>query len=330
MRAKDIGERGFLLSVRNMVRLMNDAKLGHDEDASDLPLDNQHVVVNVDTFVRRTDWLPGMTPAQVGRKTAVMTLSDLLVKGASPKATMLSMCMPGDYDVKDAKEIVRGFSQYCLKHDINYLGGDLGMSDDIILTGVGLGTASPDSIITRGGAQDGDIIAVGGYFGLTTLAYQGLLEGLEIDGELKKRVLEAVYHPELSFELISDLREINAITSAMDSSDGLGITLNTMAEHSGHAFVIEDLPLQSDIERFARMNMIHELSVAMNGGEEFIPVFTIPQSKLDEAIALSQEKDTNLIIIGYVQKGAPSVMYESSEGHIKIPAEGYDNLKEWQ
>ncbi len=36
---------------------------------SDFPItDNQNIVVNVDTFVRETDWLSGMTAAQVGRQ----------------------------------------------------------------------------------------------------------------------------------------------------------------------------------------------------------------------------------------------------------------------
>ncbi len=330
MKAKDIGERGFISSVRNLVRIMNGAKLGHDEDASDIPLNGQHMIVNIDTFVRKTDWLPGMTPAQVGRKAAVMTFSDLLVKGVQPTASMLSMCMPSDYDTKDAEEIVRGFTQYGLKHGVNFLGGDLGMADDIILTGVGLGIASPEEIITRGGAQEGDIIAVAGSFGYTTLAYQMLLNELEVEGELRQRALEAAYRPELNFELISGLRKKNAITSAMDSSDGLGITLNTMAAHSSRSFMIEDLPLDLEVWKFARMNMMRELYVVMNGGEEFIPVFTIPAAKLDAAIEFSTKIGVELTSIGYVEKGKPSVMYETSEGYLEISAEGYDNFKEWQ
>jgi thiamine-monophosphate kinase len=329
MRARDIGERGFLSSIESLVRTMSGSKLGYDEDASDIPLDGVHLVINVDTFVRKTDWLLGMTPAQVGRKTAVMTLSDLIVKGAHPKATMLSMCMPEDYETTDAHEIVRGFSQYCLKQGTNFIGGDLGMADDIILTGVGIGTAHPDSIISRSGARDGDVIAVTDYFGLTSLAFKIVLQGLEVSGELRKRALEAAFKPELRISLISRLCEIDAVTSAMDSSDGLGITLSTMAEHSQMFFVVERLPLDEQLDDFIRVNMLDEMQIAMSGGEEFIPVLTISASKWDSALDIANKMGQQLIKIGHVQKGDSKVVFETSDGFIDVPSDGYDNLREW-
>lgn len=330
MKTGEIGERGFLASISNYVNSVKGAKLGFDDDASDFPIDTDHnMVVNVDTFVRKTDWLSGMTAAQVGRKTAVMTLSDLAAKGAKPVSTMLSLCVPEDYEADEASEIVRGFSQYGLKAGIPFIGGDMGMSSDVVLTGVGLGVAHPDVIIPRNGAKPGDIVAVTGYFGYTSVAYEILLRGREAEPDLHKTALLAVYKPAISLDIVSALAENNAITASMDSSDGLGITLNTIAKQSKVSFVIEDLPSAKGVEVFARMNMLDEMKFVMQGGEEFHLVVTIPEDKFAKAQEIALIKRVPLMDIGYVQKG-DRVVYESSEGYVDIPFSGYDNFKEWK
>ncbi len=330
MKTGEIGERGFLASISNYVNSVKGAKLGFDDDASDFPItEDRNLVVNVDTFVRKTDWLTGMTAAQVGRKTAVMTLSDLAAKGAKPISTMLSLCVPEDFAVEEASEIVRGYSQYGLKAGIPFIGGDMGMASDVVLTGVGLGVAHREGIIPRNGAKPGDIVAVTGYFGYTSVAFEALLRGREVEPNLHKKALLAAYKPAINLEIVPALAEKNAITASMDSSDGLGITLNTIAKQSKVSLVIERLPSGTGVEVFARKNMLDEMKVVMQGGEEFLLVVTIPEDKFEKAQAIAEAKRVPLIDIGYVQEGE-RVAYESSEGYVDIPFSGYDNFKEWE
>ena len=167
MRIDEMGERKFISSIKDLVKLVEGARLSFDEDASDIPLDDStNLVVNVDTFVKSTDWLPGMTAKQAGRKTAVMTLSDLAAKGVKPIACLLSACVPNDSEVKEVRDIVIGFSKFTSEMRVPYVGGDMGSSKDVVLTGVGLGICPPERIIRRGGANVSDIIATTGPFGL--------------------------------------------------------------------------------------------------------------------------------------------------------------------
>jgi thiamine-monophosphate kinase len=330
MKTGELGERGFLANIRSYVTMMKGARLDFDDDASDFPISaEQSMVINVDTFVRGTDWLPGMTAAQVGRKTAVMTLSDLAAKGAKPVCTMLSLCVPADFDATEASELVRGFSQYGLKAGILFIGGDMGMASDVILTGIAMGTASPDRIVTRRGANIGDVIAVTGTFGLTSVAYQILLHKLKAEVDIQKDVLLAVYKPAIDLELVPTLAAKSAITASMDSSDGLGITLNTIAEQSKVRFAIHNLPTANGVEAFAKAHSLNVMELVMQGGEEFLLVITIPETKYDEAVSTAKSKRVPLIRIGEVQEGT-GVVYESPEGCVDIPSSGYDNFKEWQ
>jgi thiamine-monophosphate kinase len=330
MKTGDIGEMGLLSLIRDFTRMVKDAKLGFDEDASDIPLsDSQSVLLNIDTFVAGTDLLPGMTWAQAGRKTAVMALSDILAKGGRPVASMLSLCAPEDTPSDDVVEAVRGFSQYCLKSDVSFIGGDLGMASEIVLSGVALSVMDPRHILKRGGAEEGDLIAVGRRFGLTSVAYQILLGGLQADDALHKRALSEAYRPELSLSLIPSLAEAGFLTSCMDSSDGLGKTLNTMSDHSGITFQIDRLPSAAGVEVFARMHFMDEMKLVMQGGEEFIPVMTLSEANWEAACKVAKKCGDSLVEIGSVVGSGKGVLYEYPEGYVAVPADGYDNFREW-
>ncbi|MHA2377748.1 MAG: thiamine-phosphate kinase [Candidatus Thorarchaeota archaeon] len=326
----EMGERQFLRSIRDLVSEIDGARLGFDDDASDIPFTgDRSLVINVDTFVGKTDRLPGMTEAQVGRKTAVMALSDLVAKGASPVATMLSFCVPQDFEVAAAQEIIRGFSQYCLKSGIQFIGGDVGSSSDVVLTGVAIGGASPDGIVTRGGAKEGDIVAVTDKFGLTSVAFEILLNKRRAEDDLKSRALAAVYKPDIHYGLVSALAGTDAVTSSMDSSDGLGITLNTMAAHSKLSFIIDDLPVADGVADFARDLGIQERKMVMEGGEEFSLVLTIPKDRWNDALEIAREMHAPLWKIGHASTGQ-GVRIRTSEGYVEIPPRGYDNFREWE
>ncbi len=322
-------EREFLQRIKNYVHTLQGAALGFDEDASDIPLkDGQHLVVNVDTFVRKTDWLPEMTAAQAGRKTAVMTISDVAAKGALPKVALLSLCVPKDYPVEEAEDLVRGFSQYCMKNGISFIGGDFGIADDVILTGVGIGFASPNGVVRRGGAQQNDILAVTGELGLTRVAFDHLLNGKQINDNLRYDALAAALNPHIHHELVHALRKEGAVNASMDSSDGIGITLHTMAKQSGLAFVIEDLPISTEVMKFARNNYIMEFNYVMQGGEEFILVLSIPEEKWERALEIAKQQKVPLYSIGFATSGE-GVKYETEEGYIDVSESGYDNVKGW-
>ncbi|MHA2134790.1 MAG: thiamine-phosphate kinase [Candidatus Thorarchaeota archaeon] len=330
MKLGEIGERAFLSSIRDFVSEIEGGVLGFDEDASDVPLkDGSSLVVNVDTFVGSTDWLPGMTEAQVGRKTAVMALSDIVAKGARPMATLLSLCVPTEFEAKRAQELIRGFSQYCLKSSVSFIGGDVGTTSDTVLTAIALGFADSQRLVTRSGAMDGDTIAVTSPFGLTSVAYKTLIAGMEVDDDLRIEAIQAAYKPRIDFGLVAALSKESAVSSAMDSSDGLGITLNTMASQSRLRFIIDRLPAAEGVELFARQNSLSLLDLVTQGGEEFTLVLTIPDKKWDEALQITEKENASLISIGTVEKGE-GVVFESSEGYVEIPAKGYDNFREWR
>ncbi len=331
MRISDIGERDFLRKISAFVRVPQDAVLQWDDDASDIPLDSErHVVINVDTLVGSTDRLPGMSAAQIGRKVAVMTLSDLVAKGVQPTMMMLSLSVPPDTNQEESLEIVRGASQYCLKNGVQLIGGDTGLADDLVVTGVAIGTAHPAEIVPRSGAKPGDIVAVSGRFGLTSVAFKMLLEGLEPPPSLAQRALIAAYKPVIDYDLIRRLRSASAVTSSMDSSDGLAVTLNAISEHSNVRLEIERIPMAPGVADFASANGLDAMDLVFGGGEEFALVFTVPPEKWDDAVEISRQSTFGMTRIGRVTQGRGVVLLgEAGSNPVPIPPRGYDSFREW-
>lgn len=323
----DKGEREFLSQIKYLIRKIPGSRLDFDDDASDIPLsENKSIVINVDTFVTSTDKLPGMSYAQAGRKTAVMTLSDLAAKGAFPRGMLLSVCIGDDSETEPVHECIRGFSQYCLKSDVPFLGGDLGYSKEIVLTGVGIGTASPTQIVSRAGAQLGDIIAVTDTFGLSSVAFKVLLEDYSADETLRNRAIKAAYKPSIHPTIVSELSKESIVSSSMDSSDGLGITLNTMAERSGKFFSIDELPVAAGVEEFTKDHGLTLIEVVMQGGEEFSLVLTVSADQWNRAVDIAKRANTRLLPIGTVEEGS-GVKYIRDSDEVVIPAKGYDVFK---
>ncbi|MFW9943449.1 MAG: hypothetical protein ACFFB7_00465, partial [Candidatus Sifarchaeia archaeon] len=114
-----------------------------------------------------------------------------------------------------------------------------------------------------------------------------------------------------------------------DSSDGLGITLNTMASHSELSFLIHDLPIAEGVADFALALGVQERKMVMEGGEEFALVLTIQEDRWEEALEITRSMHAPLQKIGRVSAGQ-GVQFKTPEGYFEIPPRGYDNFREWE
>ena len=78
---------------------------------------NAHLVLNSDMFVSTTDAPTQMNYYQMGRKSVIMNVSDLIVKGIKPIAIIISLGLPGDLILSDFNDIIEGIIDYCIKFE---------------------------------------------------------------------------------------------------------------------------------------------------------------------------------------------------------------------
>lgn len=319
LKLKELGERKILEKIVFPYLDVNANPLGLDEDAVAFKLaDERYLIINVDTFVRKTDAPPQMNYYEMGFKVVVMTISDLLAKGAIPSFLLLSISAPPDLSDNELESIVMGVKAACERYRAYFLGGDLGAADDIILTGIGVGFSS--KLIPRNGATPGDTVWATGMFGLTGAALHHFLKEGHAPKTLLSTITGAYFYPPLSVE---DGMAISKIAvAAMDSSDGLAVTLNTIARMSKVRIELETIPIAKEALEYAKINKIDPYELALFAGEEFEIIFTVRDLADNEVIKIFQECNARTPIkIGRVVEGS-GVYFRG----MKIPERGWEHF----
>src|SRR5262249_24910706 len=111
-------------------------------------------------------------------------------------------------------------------------------------------------------------------------------------------------------------------SASMDSSDGLAISLYTIAEQSGVDIVIDSVPIFPGVEGISKENDLDANSLVFYGSEEYRVVATIPGSRAERIAKISKARGIEFHVIGRVKKGGGRVFLESSV----LQKRGYDHF----
>lgn len=327
-KVSDVGERGLI--ERMMVKLtqMPDMPLPFWDDASALDMgDGRALVINTDMLVWATDIPVGMTPYQAARKSVVMNVSDLGAKGVKPLAFMPNIGLPRDYPLNDAEEIARGFEEGSREYGSYVVGGDTNEACDVIISGVALGFARKNRLMKRdNGARPGDYIATTGNFGLTSAGFKNLLEGYNLPEDLSKPILNSIYLPEAYVEEGLALSKTELITGCIDSSDGLAVSLHDLRRSTGYGYRLNFLPLDPIAKRFAQLNDLDPISLALYGGEEYNLVFTFQTKHIEQMQKALNSVGSELKIIGKVTESR-DIIYVTDDKEVPILPRGWEHFK---
>jgi thiamine-monophosphate kinase len=195
-----------------------------------------------------------------------------------------------------------------------------------------VGEAAAEDITYRNTANDGDLICVTGdlgsaYMGLLVLerekqvfkadpAMQPALEGYDY-------ILERQLKPEARTEFKAIFKDAGIKPTAMiDISDGLASEVLHLCHDSGLGCkLFEDkIPMDMITEQVAEEFEMSAITAALNGGEDYELLFTIPKSDYDKVKDL---KDVS--IIGYMTDKSESCNLITTDGaSIPITAQGWD------
>ncbi|RLG39882.1 MAG: thiamine-phosphate kinase, partial [Thermoproteota archaeon] len=278
MKLSELGERKLIELIMGLIRVNPKSllKLGMD-DAEAISLSDGIYVFNTDFVAESTDLLPGMTYWQLARKCIVANVADLAAKGAEVEGFLASVALPPDFSVKSFEEIFKGLDQGAAEYNSYLIGGDLGEAKEAVISVTAFGKVRK-TLISRAGAKEGDLVVVTGFFGWNTLAFKALLEGLELPNTIKEKALEAVFMPKAPLQEGLILSELGGVTSAIDSSDGLYISLYHLSRTSNVGFLIERLPIEDELVKFLLRRNLDIIETVFYGGEEFHLVFTVSPS----------------------------------------------------
>lgn len=259
-RVEGIGELGLLERIKPYLTTTGYQVVAGEDDAAVWPsVDPDHpedyVVASCDTSVEGVHFdLSWMSAVDAGHRALALALGDLAAKGASPKYVLVSLSVPGRWEVESVTGMYEGISRLARRYDITIAGGDTSSIDGpAVLTLTVLGTTSFVPL-ARSRVKPGWAVGVTGPLGAAAVA-------------LRERRVQL---PEPKFELGGLLNQAELCCG--DVSDGLVREMDKFLAASGCGSVIraEGVPVASGAT----------LEDALSGGEESELVCVGPAERL--------------------------------------------------
>ncbi len=245
------------------------------------------------------------TPGAIGRKALAVNLSDLAAMAARPRAAVVALLWSKPRLIAEAQALYEGLLELADAYRVAVIGGDTNTWTGPLVISVTLfGDATERGVLTRRGAQPGDIIMVTGQLG-------GSLAGHHLTSQ--PRVAEAL-----------QLHEDYALHAGMDISDGLALDLHRLTEASGVGAELElsKIPISDAARQLSTSSGKSPLQHALGDGEDFELLIIAAESTAARMLA-EQPLDVPLTRIGTIVPDRGLWWRDDQQRRMALPITGY-------
>ena len=333
----ELGEFGLIDRLTQDLTVKNQSTIkGVGDDCAVIHYDNTEVLVSTDLLVEGIHFDLTYVPLKhLGYKSAVVNFSDLYAMNALPQQITVSLAISKRFAVEHIEQLYSGIKLACEIYGVDLVGGDTTTSrSGLVINITCIGSAPKDKIVYRSGAKINDLICVSGDLGAAYMGLQ-LLEREKIASngqpefhpqfQGKEYLVERQLKPEARKDIIKILDENSIIpTSMIDISDGLSSELLHICKQSnvGCRIYEERIPIDYQTAVMAEEIGMNLVTAALNGGEDYELLFTVPVHLHDVV-----NKIEGLKIIGHITKEEYGCIMETRDGNeISIKAQGWNPL----
>ena len=354
MEIAELGEFGLIDRQTNELKIKNTPTVhGVGDDCAVLNYPDKQVLVTTDLLMEGVHFDLTYTDLRnLGYKSAMVNLSDVFAMNGTPKQLTVSMAVSKRFTVEDMEQFYEGLRAACDKWNVDIVGGDTTSSfTGFAISITCIGEADKQRIVYRNGAKDTDLICVSGdlgaaYMGLQLLEREKSVYYQQVNEAKKKgdrKALEQLKHFQADFagkeyllqrqlkaeargDIVQRLREADILpTAMMDVSDGLSSELLHICKQSGVGCRIyeKNLPIDYQTAVMAEELNMNVTTCALNGGEDYELLFTVPIGDHAKIEALEDVK-----LIGHItRKELGSVLVARDGNEFPITAQGWNPLK---
>lgn len=331
-----LGEFGLIDRLTENFPLKNKSSLkGVGDDAAVLDYENKRVLVTTDLLLEGIHFDLRYVPLKhLGYKAAIVNFSDIYAMNGTPRQITVSIGASARFTVEHLDQLYDGIRLACKLYGVDLVGGDTSASaSGLVISITCLGDAEEADIVYRSGAKPTDLICVSGdlgaaYMGLQLLERENSVaaaagQGFQPDFAGKEYILERQLKPEARKDIIELLKNAGIRpTAMMDVSDGLSSELLHIckASNTGCRVYEDKIPIDYQAAVMAEELNMNLVTAAMNGGEDYELLFTVPLA-LHEAVS----KLEGIKIIGHItapKAGCALVTRDGQEFPIK--AQGWN------
>jgi thiamine-monophosphate kinase len=302
-----------------------------DDAAVVAPPPGHDLVVTVDAVAAGVHFFPDDTPADIGWKALAVNVSDLVAKGATPHAYVMSLAFPEPPSADWLAGFASGLAEAQAAFGLHLIGGDTDRrSGPVAITITAFGFVPTGAMCRRGAARAGDIIFVSGTLGDSALGLRvrgGQAEvaawGLSDDhrAHLVARYLRPLPRVALAPVLIAHA------CAAMDISDGLLKDLGRMAAASGVGATVQldELPLSAAARYVLRTDLATWRDIAA-GGDDYEVLACVAPERAALFLAAAKAVGVEVQAIGRVNAGRSLELLDRVGQPVQYVQMGYDHF----
>lgn len=309
-----------------------------DDAAVVTPLKGHETVITTDLLAEGVHFdLKTATLEDIGYKAAAANLSDIAAMGATPHYLLVSLAIPSSQAASEMQRLYRGLMSLCGRHGVELIGGDTSASHHgLFLNVVLIGSVSIGRALTRDGARAGDLLYVTGTIGdslagLRLLSarhkhQRALLPSVKLSAQ---KLIQRHLRPTPRLEMGQALSSQRLATSAIDVSDGLAGDVRHICERSQVGVDIEAdaLPISSALRKYAGMNKLDPIDVALEGGEDYELLFTAPPRHRKTVEQLGRQIGCPVSCIGMITPSSNGLRIKNRAGIVRqLPMLGYQHF----
>ena len=355
MEISKLGEFGLIDRLTKDLENKNEStKYGVGDDCAVLHYPDSEVLVTTDLLMEGVHFdLTYIDLKHLGYKSAMVNISDIFAMNGTPRQITVSLALSKRFTVEDMEEFYAGLRLACEKWNVDIVGGDTTSSyTGLAISITCIGEARKEDIVYRNGAKNTDLICVSGdlgaaYMGLQLLereksVYYGQVNDAKKKGD--KKALEELAHFSPDFagkeyllqrqlqteargDIIQKLRDAGIRpTAMMDVSDGLSSELMHICKQSGVGCRIyeKELPIDYQTAVMAEEMNMNVTTCALNGGEDYELLFTVPIGDLEKVKELEDVR-----LIGHITEAKYGLqLVTRDDQEFELQAQGWNPLKE--
>lgn len=337
----DLGEFGLIDRLTNKNKIKNKStELAIGDDAAVLDYSDSKVIVSTDLLCEGIHFDLTYFPLKhLGYKSVVVNLSDMAAMNAIPRQITVSIAVSSKFSIEALDELYEGIYAACNTYGVDLVGGDTTASlAGLIISITAIGEAQHNELVYRNGAKKNDLICVSGdlggaYMGLHLLEREKSVfkDNPDIQPQLEGHdyILGRILKPEARTDMKKIFEGLKVKpTAMMDISDGLSSEVMHICKDSGVGAKIyeEKIPMDDQTKEMASQLNINPIVSALNGGEDYELLFTIPLSDHDKI-----RNHPDITVIGHIVDASEGINLVAMGGtEIELTAQGWNPLKKEQ
>lgn len=330
----ELGEFGLIDRLsENFKPQHKETVKGIGDDAAVMDLSDKYLLTSTDMLLEGLHFDLSYTPLQhLGYKAIAVNVSDIAAMNGVPKQVTVNLGLSNRFSVEAVESIYEGIKSACEEYKVDLVGGDTTASQQgLIISVTVLGEVEKEKIVYRSGAQENDILCVTGDVGAAFVGLQILerekqefLANPDMQPQMDQYdyVVGRQLRPKARMDIIHEFADLGILpTSMIDVSDGVASEAFHLCKQSnlGVAIYEDKLPIEKQAFETAAEFRIDPNSCALNGGEDYELLFTIPQSDFEKI-----KNHPDIHTIGYMQsKEKGRTFVTRSQNVVVLEAQGW-------